>query len=73
MSPIDDERPTARQVREQLGRIRHKAKSLAREASASGGVYSDLHYQAERLCKEALALGERLFELRRVAREVRRE
>jgi hypothetical protein len=72
MPPVDDDKPPTRAVREQLGRIKRKAKSLAREASASG-VYSDLHYQADRLCKEALALGERLFELRRVAREARRE
>jgi len=73
MPPVDDDKPPTRAVRDQLGRIKHKAKSLAREASASGGVYSDLHYQADRLCREALALGERLFELRRVAREARRE
>ena len=73
MPPVDDDKPPTRAVREQLGRIKRKAKSLAREASASGGVYSDLHYQADRLCREALALGERLFELRRVARAARRE
>ncbi len=73
MPPVDDDKPPTRAVREQLTRIKRKAKSLAREASASGGVYSDLHYQADRLCREALALGERLFELRRVAREARRE
>lgn len=73
MPPIDDAKPPARAVRAQLGRIRRKAKSLAGEASAAGGVFSDLGHQADRLSREATALGERLFELRRIARDARRE
>ncbi len=71
--PIEHEKPPARQVRAQLGRIKRKAKSLSREAAAAGGVFGDLGYQADRLTREASALCDRLFELRGIARDARRE
>jgi len=73
MPPIDEEKPPSRQVRAQIGRVRHKARDLAREAKAAGGVFSDLDYQAERLAREASELADRLYDLRRIARDARRE
>ena len=73
MPPIEHEKPPAREVRAQLGRIKRKAKLLSREAKAAGGVFNDLDYQADRLTSEAAALCDRLFELRAIARDARRE
>ena len=73
MPPIEHEKPPTSQVRAQLGRIKRKAKALARESRAAGGVFNDLGYQADRLTREASALCDRLFELRRIARDARRE
>lgn len=73
MPPIDEEKPPAREVREQIGRIRRKARDLQREATRAGGVFSSLDTKAELLSREAQELADRLFDLRRVARDVRRE
>jgi hypothetical protein len=73
MPPIDDEKPPSREIRKQVGRIQRKARDLRREARDAGGVFNGLDTKADLLAKEAEELGDRLFELRRVARDVRRE
>lgn len=71
MAPIDGEKPPAKQVRAQIGRIKRKARDLRREATDAGGVFNGLDAQADRLAEEAEELSDRLFELRRVAGDVR--
>lgn len=73
MPPIDSETPPAGEVRAQVGRIRRKARDLQREATEAGGVFGSLDTKAELLSREAQELSDRLFDLRRVARDARRE
>lgn len=73
MAPIDDEKPPAKQVRKQIARIRSKARKLGREGTKAGGVFAGLDVQADRLAAEASELADRLLDLRRIARDVRRE
>jgi signal transduction histidine kinase len=73
MSPIDEETPPAREVRRQVKRIRRKARELRSEAERAGAVYNGLDTKSELLAADASELAERLFMLRGVARDVRRE
>jgi chromosome segregation ATPase len=73
MGPVDDEYPPAREIKGQIKRIRRKARELKREAARAGGVFNGLDVKADRLAAEADELTDRLFELRDVARDVRRK
>ncbi len=73
MPPIDDWEPSSYEVRSQVKRIRGKARKLANEASEAGGVFNGLDDQAGRLAEEASQLAQRVFELRRIARDVRQK
>ncbi|MFO8082039.1 MAG: hypothetical protein R6V07_17300 [Armatimonadota bacterium] len=73
INPPDEEKPPAREIKRQIGRIRRKSRDLSREATEAGGVFNGLDTQADRLAEEAQELADRLFELRRVARDVRRK
>lgn len=73
VSPDPGEWPPPREIRTQVSRIRRKASSLAKEASAAGGVFNDLNRHAGEMSRRAGDLADRVFELRRVAREVSRD
>jgi len=71
INPPDEEKPPAREVKAQISRIRRKARDLQHEANEAGGVFNGLDTKARLLSAEASELGERLFEMRRVSRDVR--
>jgi len=69
-APAD--RPSDRQVRAQVKRIRGKCARLSREAERVGGVYSDLCGHAPSLAARAAELSELVLRLRRAIRDTRR-
>lgn len=67
-----EERPTDREVRAQLKRIRGKCARLNREARATGGVFGDLSWHAPSMARRAQELTELVLRLRRALRATRR-
>lgn len=67
-----EERPTDREVRAQLKRIRGKCARLTREARATGGLFSDLSWHAPSMAQRAQELTELVLRLRRATRATRR-
>jgi len=70
-APTD--KPSDRQVRAQVKRIRGKCKRLSREAQSAGGVYSDLSWHAPELSRRAGELADLVLRLRRAVRDTRRQ
>ncbi len=74
VAPLSDEEwPPAREIKAQISRIRRKSSYLSREAGAVGGVFGNLDRQANEMSRRARELADRVFELRRVARDVKRD
>lgn len=67
-----EERPTDREVRAQLKRIRGKCARLTREARAAGGVFGDLSWHAPSMARRAQELTDLVLRLRRALRATRR-
>ncbi len=70
-TPAD--KPSDRQVRAQVKRIRGKCKRLSREAQIVGGVYSDLSWHAPEMSRHAGELADLVLRLRRAVRDTRRQ
>ncbi len=67
------DKPSDRQVRAQVKRIRGKCKRLSREAQTAGGVYSDLSWHAPEMSRHAGELADLVLRLRRAVRDTRRQ
>jgi hypothetical protein len=73
MPAHETERPTSREIKGQVRRIKRKSVAVRKEAARVGGVFDDVRWQAPQLATEASELCRRVLELRRASREVRRE